>query len=809
MSNLAGNKWKHHPSDGFKDDDKGPFSFPSLPGATVESEAYNVDEGTDADRDDEYVGLIPSATDHQLLKSRNISQEQHDEHDESDHVHSFSRILNGPGKNDNGVLIGDEVTYWSLIRDNIPYRLYLASYVTNYFGDWLTYLSSLSAIQVMLTQATTVVADQVQGDHDSDDDNNNDDDNWLHHSQTLISYLVVVRLMTSVIFSPLGGVLADGAWDRRYVMIVLDLCGAVIAWLFVWAVHVSGMEEPTQSGEDPQHAGGSNTAATTKGITWIFVATFLQQALSQGLYEPSRSALLPSLVMKAPGTSKHNDDGEAGSEQDKNAAKQQEFYQQQCLKKATIISGMAWSTVAALGSATGGFLVAQLGIRACFLVDCLTYILSAVFMYYSARLDHQAGGGGEYQRIHAATATTATTPSTIPTTTSCALDETTTTTATESLEHDVVADKATLSSPLSPSSVLQWGSFLYFKAKNMVWDGVVYTCTSSWGPLIFLKFSLLWLTMDVINVKLASPNPCGASSSSSNHATSSAIGAMNRGINGSTTTNDDWLASPNVPVDTVVPDNNESSNEEEAEVAFRLGLLFTGVGVGCLLGPLVAERFTNMQRLETLQLACVLSIGISAVACLCMGGMAVFVPECRSADDDMARTATPVPQALLVNHDNVNDNNHHLSWLVFGTLCILTSIRAMGISAAWINSSLLLQTFSSPQMLGRVSSFDFALALLGESASAITSGRLEDDYGWTPFQVSRGLGVLGLLWFVLWMVFHRSGKGAAAAAASSVATPEESVVGNGSLLLVSSRSLEAMEVELADVSYNKCPEAVA
>jgi len=36
------------------------------------------------------------------------------------------------------------------------------------------------------------------------------------------------------------------------------------------------------------------------------------------------------------------------------------------LKKATTMAGLAWSVMAAFGSATGGFLVTLLGLRACY-----------------------------------------------------------------------------------------------------------------------------------------------------------------------------------------------------------------------------------------------------------------------------------------------------------------------------------------------------------------------------------------------------------------------------------------------------------
>lgn len=49
-----------------------------------------------------------------------------------------------------------------------------------------------------------------------------------------------------------------------------------------------------------------------------------------------------------------------------------------------------------------------------------------------------------------------------------------------------------------------------------------------------------------------------------------------------------------------------------------------------------------------------------------------------------------------------------------------------GAAINWIDSSLLLQKFSSDEMMGRLSSADFSLALLGEASSAYIAVFLQD-----------------------------------------------------------------------------------
>lgn len=126
-----------------------------------------------------------------------------------------------------------------------------------------------------------------------------------------ISLLIVVRLLPNVLIAPLGGVLAD-THDLRVSMFVLDLLGAIVALSF-WLAYVLRIPE------------------------LVYVSTFIQQCLA-GLYDPCRTAIVPQLIVK-----------------DANY-----------LHKATTLSGVVWSTMAAIGSSLGGLLVASLGVSACF-----------------------------------------------------------------------------------------------------------------------------------------------------------------------------------------------------------------------------------------------------------------------------------------------------------------------------------------------------------------------------------------------------------------------------------------------------------
>lgn len=195
------------------------------------------------------------------------------------------KVLEASEEEDNGD--DDEVTYTQLLKRNRPFRLFMFSYIANSMGEWLTYLASISAIEKIQL-----------------------DSGIVNTSRTAIATLIVVRLAPTVLLSPFGGVLADGR-DRRESMITLDILGAVVAWLFILAIEL-------------------------QSIPMILLASFLQACVS-GLYEPSRSAIIPLLVPE--------DEG---------------------LKQATTFSGVAYALVATFGSASGGMLVSLFGIRTCF-----------------------------------------------------------------------------------------------------------------------------------------------------------------------------------------------------------------------------------------------------------------------------------------------------------------------------------------------------------------------------------------------------------------------------------------------------------
>lgn len=151
----------------------------------------------------------------------------------------------------------------------------------------------------------------------------------------------------------------------------------------------------------------------------------------------------------------------------------------------------------------------------------------------------------------------------------------------------------------------------------------------------------------------------------------------------------------------------------------RLGIMFAAMGVGCLMGPFVSAPFTDLNKPKSLQLSCIYAFGISIFGLLMMS---IFRP--------------------------------------FWLLCVFSGIRAMGSTIAWTNSSLLIQKFTAPEMLGRVTALEYALALFGEGASAVAAGLLQ-DYGFDTEEVTLMLAIGGTVLMFLWAYYHYTGGGAA------------------------------------------------
>lgn len=158
---------------------------------------------------------------------------------------------------------------------------------------------------------------------------------------------------------------------------------------------------------------------------------------------------------------------------------------------------------------------------------------------------------------------------------------------------------------------------------------------------------------------------------------------------------------------------------DEVASSKRLGMMYSSVGLGCIIGPILSNCFTDIKKPETLQLACIVAISFLISGWL---GLA-----------------------------NVNN---------FTAICMFCSIRTIGSSIIWINSSLLLQKLVSEDLLGRVLGFEFASAMCCETIAGFVAGFLEDA-GFNKHEISLAEVTVGVISFLIWFTYHICGRGAA------------------------------------------------
>lgn len=184
--------------------------------------------------------------------------------------------------------------YFQLLRRNPDFaRLWIAQ-VISLLGDWFNVIA-LSAL----------VSEYSGG------------------SGMAISGLLIARFLPPLVVSPLAGVLID-RFDRKRLLILSDVLRAVIILLLLFA--------------------------TGPDMLWlIYLLTVIQFCLS-ALFEPGRSAIMPSLVQP--------DD----------------------LLKANTLGNVTWSVMLAFGAMAGGAVTAALGTAAALVIDALTFLVSAWFI---------------------------------------------------------------------------------------------------------------------------------------------------------------------------------------------------------------------------------------------------------------------------------------------------------------------------------------------------------------------------------------------------------------------------------------------
>lgn len=143
-------------------------------------------------------------------------------------------------------------------------------------------------------------------------------------SEFLLGLIIVVKMMSLASFSPFAGYLTD-RFNRRRIMIMCDLLRSVI---------VAGL-----------------LLVVSYDTLWLaYVLTALQMILS-AVFEPAKTSSIPNVTTAEE------------------------------LVDANVLSSASWSIIFTLGMGIGGLATAWLGTDLVFIIDALTYLLSAWFIY--------------------------------------------------------------------------------------------------------------------------------------------------------------------------------------------------------------------------------------------------------------------------------------------------------------------------------------------------------------------------------------------------------------------------------------------
>lgn len=172
-------------------------------------------------------------------------------------------------------------------------RLWLAE-VVSLGGDWFTII----ALAVVVSRGTS-------------------------GSGLAVSGLLITQFLPMATLGPLSGVLVD-RFDRRRLLILSDLARVVIVLLFI-------------------------PAAASGRLGLLYALSFLHFTV-QTVFEPGRSALVPSLVKDAD------------------------------LVRASTLASVTWSAMAAIGGMAGGVILSAVGTTAAFAIDALTFLASALLI---------------------------------------------------------------------------------------------------------------------------------------------------------------------------------------------------------------------------------------------------------------------------------------------------------------------------------------------------------------------------------------------------------------------------------------------
>ena len=369
----------------------------------------------------------------------------------------------------------------------------------------------------------------------------------LSDSGLAISGIFLARLLPPFLLGPVVGVVAD-RFDRKKILIVSDLLRMMVVLGFLLVRSESDL--------------------------WLLYGLILLQLSISAFFEPARAALMPAIVPR------------------------------EDLVTANALDSTTWSTMLAVGAALGGLATATLGVSAAFIIDSLTFALSAWCVWH-------------------------------------------------------------LHPPRESFSVTvtQNGFRSYIDGLRYLWHRphtLALTLVKAGGAISYGA-------IDISRVEFAEK-----------------IFPVGHGTSGT------------------------------------LGIIYTVIGIGTGLAPLLAQKFTGERETA-------MRWGITAAFALSVVGF-------------FGVAWSPTLWILL----------------------LATIIQTSGSGIGWVYSSALLQMRVPSEFRGRVFAFDLAAVTLASGTSTLWGGYALDQQGFTAREIAFWCAVISVVVFVLWTIYHYSHRKSAA-----------------------------------------------
>lgn len=199
--------------------------------------------------------------------------------------------------------------YLQLVTQNKNFRWLWLSQIVSNFGDWFGLLALYALIQ------------------------------RYSESEFLLGLIIVVKMLSLALFSPIAGYLTD-RYNRRQIMIFCDLSRGVIV---LGLLLIRSVE-----------------------LLWLaYLLTAIQMMIS-ALFEPAKTSSIPNITT---------------SEE---------------LVQANILSAASWSIIFTTGMAIGGFATGLFGTDVVFILNSISYLISGWFIW-KAIVPQETTGKGNFE----------------------------------------------------------------------------------------------------------------------------------------------------------------------------------------------------------------------------------------------------------------------------------------------------------------------------------------------------------------------------------------------------------------------------